>query len=140
VDGVRRSRGQVRHAGSGPNAGALIALHQSGDPATKLDFLILGDGYTARERAKFERDARRLVATLLTTSPFKERQADINIWGLCPPAAHRDLATVAAYLPSVAGWRHLRRVRFRALRADLREQGLPRHRANAPRIRRDSDE
>src|SRR5262245_41237064 len=44
-----------------PDAGPLIKLHEAGDPATKLDFLILGDGYTARERAKFERDARRLV-------------------------------------------------------------------------------
>ena len=73
--------------GAAPDAGALITLHQSGDPATKLDFLILGDGYTARERAKFERDARRLVATLFATSPFKERQRDINVWGLCPAAA-----------------------------------------------------
>jgi len=81
-----------------PNAGALIALHQSGDPTTKLDFLILGDGYTARERAKFERDARRLVATLLATSPFKERQADINIWGLCPPAAQSGISRPSQHI------------------------------------------
>jgi hypothetical protein len=28
-----------------------------GDPATKVDFLIMGDGYTAREVKKFEADA-----------------------------------------------------------------------------------
>jgi hypothetical protein len=67
-------------------AGALIALHESGDPARKLDLLILGDGYTQRERAKFERDARRLVRVLFETSPFRERQRDINVWGLVPPA------------------------------------------------------
>jgi hypothetical protein len=78
--------------GAAPDAGALITLHHSGDPATKLDFLILGDGYTARERAKFERDARRLVATLFATSPFKERQRDINVWGLCPPAAQSGIS------------------------------------------------
>jgi IgA Peptidase M64/Peptidase M64 N-terminus len=78
--------------GAAPDAGALIALHRSGDPATKLDFLILGDGYTARERAKFERDARRLVATLFATSPFKERQRDINVWGLCPAAAQSGIS------------------------------------------------
>jgi hypothetical protein len=76
----------VRHA-EAPDAGAVIKLHESGDPAKKLDLLILGDGYTARERAKFERDARRLTKTLLETSPFKERQDDINVWGLVPPAA-----------------------------------------------------
>ena len=31
-----------------PTPGPLIKLHESGDPATKLDLLILGDGYTAR--------------------------------------------------------------------------------------------
>jgi len=75
-----------------PDAGPLIRLHESGDPSRKLDLLILGDGYTARERAKFERDARRLVTTLLATSPFKERQADINIWGLAPPSAQSGVS------------------------------------------------
>ncbi len=73
-------------------AGALIKLHESGPPDGKLDFLILGDGYTAAERGKFERDARRLVATLLQTSPFKERQHDINIWGLVPAAAQSGIS------------------------------------------------
>jgi amino acid transporter len=81
-----------------PNAGALIALHQRGDPTTKLDFLILGDGYTARERAKFERDARRLVATLFATSPFKERQGDINVWGLCPAAAQSGISRPSQHI------------------------------------------
>ena len=75
-----------------PDAGPLIKLHESGDPAKKLDLLILGDGYTARERGKFERDARRLVAVLLATSPFKERRGDINIWGLSPAAAQSGVS------------------------------------------------
>ena len=65
----------------------LIPIHKSGDPATKVDLLLLGDGYTARERSKFVADARRLVAVLFSTSPFKEHASDFNIWGLCPPAA-----------------------------------------------------
>src|SRR4030095_6299355 len=56
-----------------PTSGALLKLHESGDPATKLDLLILGDGYTNAERGKFERDARRLVDVLFSISPFKER-------------------------------------------------------------------
>jgi len=74
------------------DAGPLIRLHDAGDPATKLDFLILGDGYTAAERGKFERDARRLVDTLFATSPFKERQRDINVWGLVPPSAQSGIS------------------------------------------------
>jgi hypothetical protein len=73
-------------------AGALIALHKSGEPETKLDLLILGDGYTAGERAKFERAARRLVDVLFATSPFKERRQDINVWGLCPVAAQSGVS------------------------------------------------
>jgi IgA peptidase M64/peptidase M64-like protein len=69
-----------------PPAGPLIRIHDAGDPAQKLDLLILGDGYTAAERGKFERDARRLVRVLFETSPFKERQRDINVWGLSPAA------------------------------------------------------
>jgi len=75
-----------------PDAGALMKLHDAGDPAKKLDLLVLGDGYTARERSKFERDAKRLVATLFNTSPFKERQNDINVWGLVPPAAQSGVS------------------------------------------------
>ncbi len=74
------------------DAGPLLTLHKSGDSAQKLDLLILGDGYTARERGKFERDAKRLAATLLATSPFKERQAEINIWGLAPAAAQSGIS------------------------------------------------
>src|SRR5262249_34477219 len=70
-----------------PRAGPLIKLHESGDPSEKLDLLIIGDGYAGSERSKFGGDARRLVDVLFRTSPFKERQRDINVWGLCPEAA-----------------------------------------------------
>lgn len=64
----------------------LIAIQKMGDPATKVDLLLLGDGYTARETKKFVADARRLVDVLFTTSPFQEHRKDFNVWGLCPPA------------------------------------------------------
>ena len=39
-----------------------------------------------------ERDARRLTAVLFATSPFKEREQDINVWGLVPPAAQSGIS------------------------------------------------
>ena len=48
-----------------------IEIEKNGDPATKVDFLILGDGYTAAERGKFEKDARRLLAILPVRSISK---------------------------------------------------------------------
>jgi len=74
------------------DAGPLIRLHEAGDPAEKLDLLILGDGYTAAERGKFERDAQRLLKVFFSTSPFKERERDINVWGLVPPAAQSGIS------------------------------------------------
>src|ERR1051325_2909809 len=41
---------------STPKAPApLIEIQKNGDPSEKVDFLIIGDGYTAAEAAKFER-------------------------------------------------------------------------------------
>src|SRR5918992_454823 len=36
----------------------LITIQKTGEPETRVDFLILGDGYTAAEAKKFEADAR----------------------------------------------------------------------------------
>jgi len=64
----------------------LMELQKMGDPANKVDLLVLGDGYTAAERGKFEKDAHRFMDALFSTSPFREHQRDFNVWGLCPPA------------------------------------------------------
>lgn len=64
----------------------LLELEKNGEPATKVDFLILGDGYTSAETRKFEKDARRLIEILFAQSPFKEHRKDFNVWGLCPAA------------------------------------------------------
>ncbi len=73
---------------SSPDApGALIEVENNGDPASKVDVLLLGDGYTAGERGKFERDARRMIDILFATAPFQERRRDFNVWALVPAAA-----------------------------------------------------
>ncbi len=70
----------------------LIPIQKIGDPATKVDLLLLGDGYTARETKKFVADARRLVDVLFATSPFKEHRKDFNVWGLCPPSRESGIS------------------------------------------------
>jgi hypothetical protein len=72
--------------------GPLVTFQRSGDPSNKLDLLILGDGYAASERDKFERDARRLLEKLFATSSFKERRSDINVWGLVPEATESGIS------------------------------------------------
>jgi hypothetical protein len=70
----------------------LITIQKSGEPEAKVDFLILGDGYTAAEAKKFETDARRLTEVLFSTSPFKEHRKDFNVWALCPAAAESGIS------------------------------------------------
>ena len=66
--------------------GPLMELEKMGDPAGKVDLLVLGDGYTAAERPKFEKDARRFIKALFAIPPFREHRTDFNVWGLCPAA------------------------------------------------------
>jgi hypothetical protein len=78
---------------STPKAPApLIEIQKNGDPTEKVDFLIIGDGYTASELKKFEQDARRMTEVLFNTSPFKERRRDFNVWALCPPTAESGVS------------------------------------------------
>lgn len=71
----------------------LLALEQHGAPADKVDLLLLGDGYTAAEcAAKFQADARRMLAALFGAQPFTRRRADFNVWGICPPAAESGVS------------------------------------------------
>jgi len=48
-------------------------------PQNKVDFLLLGDGYTKDDIAKFRKDAERWKKTLLETEPFKSNSKKINI-------------------------------------------------------------
>ena len=72
--------------------GPLIPLLKSGPSESKVDLLILGDGYTKAQRGKFEKDAKRLVSILFSQSPFKERKQDFNVWGLCPESRESGIS------------------------------------------------
>ncbi len=54
--------------------GKVWTILENGPPETKIDLLVLGDGYTAEEMPAFHDDARRLVEVLFSTPPFKERR------------------------------------------------------------------
>src|SRR5664279_3843315 len=41
-----------------PSPGPLLTLQKMGEPQTKVNLLMLGDGYTVAERGKFEKDAK----------------------------------------------------------------------------------
>ena len=62
----------------------VIEIENNGDPAKKVDLLILGDGYTATEQPAFEKKARELSEYFLTSYPFSKRRKDINVWAIAP--------------------------------------------------------
>ena len=70
----------------------VVAIHKSGDPATKVDLLLMGDGYTAEEQDGFIAKAVELTEILFSTSPFKERKDDFNVWAIAPPAAESGVS------------------------------------------------
>jgi hypothetical protein len=74
----------------------LVEIEKNGDPASHVDLLFLGDGYTADEQKKFEADARRVVGRLFAVSPYKDRRKDFNVWGLCPPARKSGVSRPSA--------------------------------------------
>jgi hypothetical protein len=88
-----------------PSPGKLIELQKMGEPAAKVDLLLLGDGYTAAERSKFEKDAKRFIEVLFATSPFREHRSDFNVWGLCPAAEESGISrpSTGIYRRSPAG-------------------------------------
>ena len=80
------------HRESAMYAADVVAIHESGDPATKVDLLLLGDGYTAAEHDQFIATARELTDILFATSPFRERKDDFNVWAIAPPAAESGVS------------------------------------------------
>ena len=78
---------------STPQAHTALEVEHNGDPATKVDVLFLGDGYTAAEcRAKFAKDARRMADAMFAVEPYKRRRKDFNIWGICPPSPQSGIS------------------------------------------------
>jgi hypothetical protein len=69
------------------HAGHVWTVFENGSPAAKVDLLIIGEGYSTPEIAKFHRDVERLLPALFAEEPFKSRQSDFNVRALDLPSA-----------------------------------------------------
>lgn len=58
----------------------------NGDPANKVDIVILPEGYTADEMNLFREDCKKFSQYLFNSSPFKENKNKFNIWGVAAPS------------------------------------------------------
>ncbi len=61
-------------------------VHNSGDPAVKVDLVILPEGYTAEEMEQFKKDCEKFSNYLFNSSPYKENKNNFNIWGIEAPS------------------------------------------------------
>jgi hypothetical protein len=67
-------------------AGKVWTVFENGPAATKVDLLILGDGYREADLPKFHADVKRLTDKLFETEPFKSRKADFNVRAIDLPS------------------------------------------------------
>jgi len=77
---------QVNRARLAP-AGKAWTLWESGPPDSKVDLLLVGDGYAEADTAKFQADAKRLVDRMFALEPYKSRRGDFNVRAIAVPAA-----------------------------------------------------
>jgi hypothetical protein len=82
----------MHHRESAVYADQVVAIVNNGDPAEKVDLLLLGDGYTADDQEAFIAKAHEMADILFSTSPFKERKEDFNVWALAPVAAQSGVS------------------------------------------------
>ena len=75
-----------------PPRGRVWTLFENGPAAEKVDFLLLGDGYTAAETEKFHADAQRLVDALFQHEPFRSRKTDFNVRAIDLAAAQSGVS------------------------------------------------
>lgn len=60
-------------------AGQVWTLLENGPAHEKVDLLLIGEGYSAADKDKFRRDARRLTDALFSYEPFRSRKSDFNV-------------------------------------------------------------
>jgi len=58
----------------------------NGDPHTKVDIVILAEGYTKSEKEKFQKDLNRFVGYFFEQEPYKSQKNNFNIYGVFKPS------------------------------------------------------
>jgi hypothetical protein len=70
----------------GAPTGQVWTVFENGPASSKVDLLVISEGYAADQMDKFHRDVRRLVDRLFDYEPFKSRRADFNVRALDLPS------------------------------------------------------
>ncbi|HTY57978.1 MAG TPA: M64 family metallopeptidase, partial [Bacteroidota bacterium] len=65
---------------------SVFALVVSGPPHDRVDILIIGEGYTAEEKGKFESDLKRYRDVFFSWQPYKSQKERFNFRGIFSPS------------------------------------------------------
>lgn len=63
-----------------------FSFHKSGDPAIKIDVVIIPEGYSADEMGKFVEDCKKFTNDMFAYSPYSDYKDRFNIWGILAPS------------------------------------------------------
>lgn len=65
----------------------VFESYKSGDPGKRVDIVILGEGYTNKEKNKFKSDIERFTEIFFSQEPYKSYKESFNIYGVLKPSA-----------------------------------------------------
>ncbi|MDD5609855.1 MAG: M64 family metallopeptidase [Ignavibacterium sp.] len=64
----------------------IIESHKGGEAHSKVDVVILGEGYTKEESTKFEKDIAHFTEIFFSLNPYKSMKEYFNIYGVLVPS------------------------------------------------------
>ena len=73
-------------------------VHYTGNPAHRVDIVLLPEGYTADEMEQFKADCKRFAEDLFSISPYKERQGQFNIRAVLAPSQESGVDIPGEYI------------------------------------------
>jgi hypothetical protein len=68
------------HASAEPGAATVVPVQVTGAPGKRFNLILMGDGYTAAEQARFQADADRHLNVMWSIEPFKSYRNYVNVY------------------------------------------------------------
>lgn len=76
----------------------VYGADSNGDPHNKVDVVILGEGYSAEDLAKFEKDFKYFTDVFFSQEPYKSHKEKFNIHGVYKPSGDSGIDEPRAQL------------------------------------------
>jgi hypothetical protein len=64
----------------------VVKVIDNGEPAQKVDFTFVAEGYTVDELDKFVDDVKQMADYILSQEPYKSHKEQFNFWAVCSPS------------------------------------------------------